>query len=214
MTKKAVLAMFGCFNPPTNGHLQLLAIARNTLEEKGYTVVKGLFVPTHGGYMLKHGMCSGKQRVEMCRLASKASFGWIDVDPFETEQESWTRVVVSLAHIQSLYPDCRIFIACGIDFVQRWNDPIWAEEDCRKILSDYGLCIASRDGADLNESFKNIKYINDNTENVFQIGYNILSMVNSTYVRERIEQNKLVTGLLCPFVEEYIVENKLYSSGD
>ena len=144
----------------------------------------------------------------MCRLASRSS-DWIDVDPFETQQESWTRVIVTLEHLKQIYPDYRIFIACGADFVERWKEPCWAEEDCLRILKDFGLCIAPR-----SESFGNfineVPYLNSNLDNVFFLEHNSLFDLSSTKVRSMIEKNQDIVGLVPTTVEVYLRNKRLY----
>lgn len=213
INKKAVLAMFGCFNPPTNGHINLLSIARDKLEENDYDVVKGLFIPTHGGYALKQGLASAEQRVEMCRLASQSYDDWMGVEDFETKQPSWVRVVVTLEHLQSKYPDCRIFIACGVDFVQKWAQPCWEEADCLKILKDFGVCMAPRTET-LEGIVDEVSYLQgeNRLDNVYMLETNIMAAVCSTYVRDQIRGGKNAAGLLTPSVEKYVRENKLYVS--
>ena len=96
---KCVLVMNGSFNPPTVAHLSLLAMSRNAIEDKGYVVVKALFVPTHGGYD-KPGLANPIQRVEMCRLTANDA-DWIDVELHDKQLEKWSCVVETLKFIQT-----------------------------------------------------------------------------------------------------------------
>lgn len=210
MSKKCVLALFGSFNPPTNGHAYLLSMGRKRIEKEGYTVVKGLFIPTHGGYKEKSGLAEAKNRVEMCKMFANGN-DWIDCDPFETQQKTWTRVVVTLQHIKDTYPDCRVFIVCGIDFVQRWNQPCWEEADCLNILQNYGIIIARRQEK-LDNLINEVPYLQGEhkLDNFYEMNENILSEVSSTFVRNLLKEEAPINGLVPHEVIKYIEENGLY----
>ena len=208
--KDCVLIMFGSFNPPTNGHAHLLAMAKAKIEENGYHVRKGFFVPTNGKYFNKHSLAADEKRVHMCRLYSIDN-DWIDVEPFETEQKDWTRCAVTLQHVQEKSPDCRVFVVCGIDYVQRWNEPCWDEADCLKILKDYGIIVARRQET-LENLVSQVKYLQGEgrLDNVYMLDQNVLSEVSSTVVRDLYTHGKYVVGLVPHEVDKYIRENNLY----
>ena len=206
-SKKCVLVMNGSFNPPTVAHLSLLSMARNRIEEEGYTVVKGLFVPTHGGYD-KPGLANPKQRVHMCALTAAVT-DWIDVEPHDTEQEHWCPVVETLAYIQSKFPDCRLFFVCGADLVYRWNEPVWPPEQVTKIVTEYGVIAASRlDGIETIVS--KVPVLKGKEQHLHLITVNPLSEVSSTIFRDLLKHGKLATGMIIPDVERYLNENHIY----
>ncbi|EAY20436.1 hypothetical protein TVAG_110480 [Trichomonas vaginalis G3] len=210
MSKKCVLAMFGSFNPPTNGHAYLLSMARKRIEKEGYQVVKGFFIPTHGGYKEKSGLAEAHHRAAMCGLFNLGN-NWIDVEPYETLQKTWSRVVVTLQHISEKFPDCRVFVVCGIDFVQRWNQPCWEEADCLKILHDYGIIIARRQES-LDNLIEEVPYLQGEhkLDNFYEMNENILSEVSSTFVRGLLAEGAPINGLVPHEVINYIEQNGLY----
>ena len=208
MAKKCVLVMNGSFNPPTVAHLSLLTMARNKIEDEGYTVVRGLFVPTNGGYD-KPGLANPKQRVEMCRMTAAVT-DWIDVEPHDTEQEKWCPVVETLAYIQKKYPDCRLFFVCGADLVLRWNEPVWPPEQVTEIVTKYGVIAASRlEG--IEAIIAKVPVLKGKEEFIHLITFNPLSEVSSTVVRNLLKEHKLVTGMLIPDVEKYVTDNHIYA---
>jgi nicotinate-nucleotide adenylyltransferase len=199
--------MNGSFNPPTMGHLNLLAMARNTIEDSGFTVVKGLFVPTHGAYG-KSGLADPEQRVEMCRLTA-ALADWVDVEPHDTLQEKWSFVVDTLAFIQTKYPDFRLFFVCGADLVLRWNDPVWPPEQVIEILTKYGVLVASRDGS-IKDITEKVPILRGRESNLFLIESNPMGDVSSTLVRTLIGKGKQICGLIAPDVEKMLRNQRLY----
>jgi nicotinate (nicotinamide) nucleotide adenylyltransferase len=206
---KCVLVLTGSFNPPTVAHINLLAMARNFIEDRGYRVVKGLLVPTHAGYS-KPGLAQAEQRIEMCRLCSYWT-KWIEVDPWDTQQAEWPNVVTTLAAIQSRFPDCRIFFVCGSDLVSRWSDPVWPPEEVMEIVTKYGVIVAERNIVST-EILKTVPVLQGKDDLIFCFETNPLTDVSSTLVRQLLEKGKQICGLLTPEVEKFVRENHIYDS--
>ncbi|XP_042677036.1 nicotinamide/nicotinic acid mononucleotide adenylyltransferase 3 isoform X2 [Centrocercus urophasianus] len=61
-----------------------------------YQVIEGIMSPVNDVYG-KKGLVSARHRIAMAKLALETS-DWIRVDPWETEQESWTETVKVLRH--------------------------------------------------------------------------------------------------------------------
>ncbi|KFP34110.1 Nicotinamide mononucleotide adenylyltransferase 3, partial [Colius striatus] len=60
-----------------------------------YQVIEGIMSPVNDNYG-KKGLVSARHRVAMAKLALKTS-DWIRVDPWESEQETWTETVKVLS---------------------------------------------------------------------------------------------------------------------
>ncbi|XP_042734225.1 nicotinamide/nicotinic acid mononucleotide adenylyltransferase 3 isoform X2 [Lagopus muta] len=92
-----ILLACGSFNPITNMHMRLFELARDHLHQTGrYQVIEGIMSPVNDAYG-KKGLVSARHRIAMAKLALETS-DWIRVDPWETEQESWTETVKVLRH--------------------------------------------------------------------------------------------------------------------
>uniref|UniRef100_G1MZ18 Nicotinamide nucleotide adenylyltransferase 3 n=1 Tax=Meleagris gallopavo TaxID=9103 RepID=G1MZ18_MELGA len=92
-----ILLACGSFNPITNMHMRLFELARDHLHQTGrYQVIEGIMSPVNDDYR-KKGLVSARHRIAMAKLALETS-DWIRVDPWETEQESWTETVKVLRH--------------------------------------------------------------------------------------------------------------------
>uniref|UniRef100_A0A8C6ZSK9 Nicotinamide nucleotide adenylyltransferase 3 n=1 Tax=Nothoprocta perdicaria TaxID=30464 RepID=A0A8C6ZSK9_NOTPE len=100
-----ILLACGSFNPITNMHMRLFELARDHLHQTGqYEVIEGIVSPVSDNYR-KQGLVSAKHRVAMARLALETS-DWIRVDPWESEQETWTetvRVLRGLLYTEALF---------------------------------------------------------------------------------------------------------------
>nr|XP_009672387.1 PREDICTED: nicotinamide mononucleotide adenylyltransferase 3 isoform X1 [Struthio camelus australis] len=92
-----ILLACGSFNPITNMHMRLFELARDHLHQTGrYQVIEGIMSPVNDDYR-KKGLVSAKHRIAMAKLALETS-DWIRVDPWESEQETWTETVKVLRH--------------------------------------------------------------------------------------------------------------------
>ena len=76
--RQAVLLTTGSFNPITRAHVEILEIAKRSLEKDfGYVVTNGFISPTHDDYVKdkcirkKCKFVSSKERAHMCDLALK-----------------------------------------------------------------------------------------------------------------------------------------------
>ncbi|KFO99861.1 Nicotinamide mononucleotide adenylyltransferase 3, partial [Calypte anna] len=87
-----ILLACGSFNPITNMHMRLFELARDHLHQTGqYQVIEGIVSPVNDDYG-KKGLVSAGHRIAMAKLALETS-DWIRVDPWESEQETWTETV-------------------------------------------------------------------------------------------------------------------------
>ncbi|XP_040535014.1 nicotinamide/nicotinic acid mononucleotide adenylyltransferase 3 isoform X2 [Gallus gallus] len=147
-----ILLACGSFNPITNMHMRLFELARDHLHQTGrYRVIEGIMSPVSDDYR-KKGLVSARHRIAMAKLALETS-DWIRVDPWETEQASWTETVKVLRHhynesvrllqsrkeiMKSIQPTERstenslssqysvlpeLKLLCGADFLQTFQTP-------------------------------------------------------------------------------------------
>eukprot|EP01027_Heterolobosea_sp_BB2_P018330 GEZU01025843.1.p2 GENE.GEZU01025843.1~~GEZU01025843.1.p2 ORF type:complete len:118 (+),score=9.33 GEZU01025843.1:87-440(+) len=90
----------------------------------------------------------------MCELGTQDS-DWIAVDNWEIIQEDWTRTRVVLEHFQTelekiVGEKVKVLLVCGADLLESFAVPnLWAEEDMRIILSQFGIVALERGSKDL-----------------------------------------------------------------
>lgn len=65
-------------------------------------MIEGIMSPVNDNYG-KKGLVSARHRVAMAKLALETS-DWIRVDPWESEQETWTETVKVLRLLCCLFP--------------------------------------------------------------------------------------------------------------
>ncbi|KFP61642.1 Nicotinamide mononucleotide adenylyltransferase 3, partial [Cariama cristata] len=66
-----------------------------------YQVIEGIMSPVNDDYR-KKGLVSARHRIAMAKLALETS-DWIRVDPWESEQETWTETVKVLRSLQVFF---------------------------------------------------------------------------------------------------------------
>jgi nicotinate (nicotinamide) nucleotide adenylyltransferase len=203
-----ILALFGCFNPPTRGHISAMKTAAAKLSELGYTVSKAIMVPAHGSYG-KAGLTSAKDRLEMCRLAAEDE-DLIGAEDVEVKKETWPRTVRILDELKEIYAGHRLFLLCGLDVFRSFESK-WREGDVVRIADEYGIVVMER-GIEHNvDLVACCSWLNGHMQNVIYIASNEFGLVSSTKVRDAIAKGESVDDLLTPKVKEYIAASGLYN---
>jgi nicotinate (nicotinamide) nucleotide adenylyltransferase len=205
---EAILAFFGCFSPPTNGHLGACAVGTDCLEFHGYHVEKVLIIPAHSNYD-KPGVLPPNLRLDLCNLMAAAA-DYVEVDDVELKKDKWSRTIDTLDDIQARYPNRRILLLCGIDIVDSWERS-WRKPDIERILREFGLVVLPR----LDVPIGNIEdhsawFAGQSLENVYCAQSNPVTYLSSSLVREKLFTGKHISGLVLPEVERYMKEHKLF----
>ncbi|NWR61585.1 NMNA3 adenylyltransferase, partial [Bucorvus abyssinicus] len=233
-----ILLACGSFNPITNMHMRLFELARDHLHQTGqYQVIEGIMSPVNDNYG-KKGLVSARHRIAMAKLALETS-DWIRVDPWESEQETWTETVKVLRHhynelLQSkkefmnnkqpierstedsfsyqhpVLPELKLL--CGADFLQTFKTPnLWKEEHIKEIVEKFGLVCISRAGSDP------AQYINDSDlltrfqHNIFLVKEWIQNEISATQVRYALCRGFSVKYLVPDSVISYITQHNIYT---
>ena len=206
-----ILTFFGCFSPPTNGHLYAMAEAYNHMKSIGFNVLKVFIIPAHGGYSkLKEGLMPAPHRVKMCQIMTE-DIDFIECDSVEADNSEWSRTIDTLGYFRNKYPNVRIFLICGIDTIDVFETK-WREPDIYRILEEFGLVVFKRQDEDLTNIESHCRYLIGRTQNIYIVPSNPLNSVSSTLVRTKLGNKERINGLVMPSVEKYIYENHLYNT--
>ncbi|GMT36454.1 hypothetical protein PFISCL1PPCAC_27751, partial [Pristionchus fissidentatus] len=222
--RKAVILACGSYNPPTYAHLRMMEIAKEHLQSLPipYSVVEGVFSPVSSAYVHK-GLAADEHRIAMLEKAT-ASSGWMRVDDWETKRGEWTRTREVLTHHLSQarlrWKDNTLscFLICGGDLVDSFKrvlpdgKKLWAEEDIRAIVEQFGIVVLKREGSDpastlhsLGLSSSRCFTINDST---------FPNAVSSTLLREAIGEGRSIRYCTQDGVVDYIEKHGLYRKID
>lgn len=136
----------GCFNPPTNIHINLA----NNLIEQG-KLDKVVFVPVND-YYIKRDLASAKHRYNMLKLATK-QYDNLEVDDIEIKEDRELFAVDAFEVIEdSLYwAKCRkndMFLIMGSDNYNKM--PNW--KDYERIKDKYNYIVIDRDKKEISST--------------------------------------------------------------
>lgn len=189
----------GAFNPVHNGHMNLAEVYYNDLK-----LDKLIFIPTaRPPHKTDEHLVSGKDRVNMLRLATENKPYEISTLEFERDGKSYT--YDTLLELKKIYPNDRLFLIIGADqffYFDKWYR-------YKDILSIAVLCTAARE----NENEKNMlrEYAKKlDIEDRFYLSAAPVLTVSSSEIRDKISQGKDVSSLLPEKVLNYILEKGLY----
>lgn len=183
---------FGTFNPIHIGHC---VIAQHMLEYTDLDEVWFVVTP-HNPHKKKNTLLDDRQRLYMVQLAVDDNFKMKVSDmEFALPQPSFT--ATTLAHASEKWPDKNFSLIMGADNLQsfhRWQNYEW-------ILENHNLYVYPRincDGGDLKDHPK------------VKITEAPIMQIASTDIREAIKNNKNVSFMLPPAVQDYILGSNLY----
>lgn len=211
--------MPGSFNPITLAHLRMLELAKDFVNKDPHLELeKGVLSPVGNSYGEKKNLQPANLRLEMCRRAVRDS-DWLTVDDWESQQSTWVRTLDSLVRQQELVkhqdPVPHVMLLCGADLVQSFSRPgLWAKEHIHRIISEFGILVISRKGADK---------FDEHVPSDHPAGQSVCSgihvmqewipnEISSTKVRFGIKNGLSVRHIIPDSVLKFITERKLYET--
>lgn len=193
----------GTFNPIHNGHIHILRefIVRLELD-------RVLVIPTGTPpHKLARELAPAADRLAMCELAAgEITEAPVEVSDMETRREGKSYTVETLEALRTRYPEDRFFLLMGEDMfltVDEWyraGDILSTTTLCASPRSADGLSRLGEKAADLKARFGAdcvvcpIPWVE----------------VSSTRIREKIDEEQPLTGLVPESVAAYIKANGLY----
>jgi nicotinate-nucleotide adenylyltransferase len=189
--KKEKIGFFGgCFNPPTNTHIDLAnKLIKNEIIERV------IFVPV-GNYYQKQNLASAEDRYNMLKIATDG-YTNLGVEDIDVNSQDKLYAVDTFKLIENKYPDKDIYFIMGADNFQKM--PLW--KNYNEIIKKYKFVVIER-----------LKYseVNNTNNNIIYYKTNPTVDISSTQIRNMIACNKDTNQLLNKNVIEYIKNKKLY----
>lgn len=183
----------GCFNPPTNVHINLA----NNLIEDGL-LDKVIFVPV-GDYYDKIDLVSAQDRYNMLKIAC-SKYKNIEVDDIACSHKEKLFAVDTFKLIYDKYNKIYdIYFIMGSDNFEKI--PLW--KDYKELITKYKFVVIER------LKHKEV----ENSNNVITYKNNLLeqdSRMPSTRIRNMIKMRQDVKDYINLDVLDYIEEHKLY----
>ncbi len=192
----------GTFDPIHYGHL----IAAENVRER-FELDKIVFIPV--GLPSHKNLCSvtcAEHRFNMVKEAISTN-DFFEVSSIEIEREGLTYTIDTLTELKSIYGDnTDLFFIIGADIL---ND-ILSWKDFYKI---FPICefIAVLRPEHKKEEFENaVEFLRNAYKAKIHVGDIPLIEISSTFIRERIKNNRSIKYLVPENVEAYIKYHKLY----
>lgn len=200
MEKKQIVIFGGCFNPPLNSHFLLAEQLVNEYSQ----IEKVIFVPVNNKYQ-KNDLVQNEHRYNMLKLVCDKNIRF-EVSSIEMDSPRPLFTIETLDEFQKMYPDKEITFVMGSDNLKEFSK--W--ERVQGIIDKYKVYVLERDKDNIDEIIKLDAFLNKNKETFIKAKNNITSNFSSTYVREKLRNNKSIKYLTPDEVVNYINKNKLY----
>lgn len=196
MNKISILG--GAFNPIHNGHL---FIAKESIRTFG--LEKVIFVPTGNPAFQKEDLLDKFDRAKLVEIAVNGEQSF-EISLFEVEREVTSYYIDTLNYFLKKYSE--VYTIMGEDsFLEfhRWKD-------YKEIVNKTRFIIAERFGDGFKRTSKYIEvHFRDYSEKFFFLPHPLFR-ISSTFIRERIKENKPISYLVPEGVEKEIVQKNYY----
>jgi len=190
----------GVFNPPHNFHF---AIAQNILNEQ-QDFEKIIFVPTGNNYN-KPQIIDATHRYNMLKLVCDNNPRF-EVSKYEIDAIKQPYSYQTLDYFKTQYPDYEIVFITGTDNIKTfsaWKNPEY-------ILSNYTLVVYERGYDKLETIIENDTFLSKYKNSILNANCDIYTNLNSSFIRQKLSQQKNVSYFVPKEIYEYIIKNRLY----
>jgi nicotinate-nucleotide adenylyltransferase len=200
----------GTFDPIHYGHLRP---AQDVLEQLGLTRIHFIpcYQPVHRGIP----QVSSTQRAQMVKLAIADQPAFV-FDSTELDRQGPSYMVDTLTRLKQRFPDAGLVLMMGVDAFAKflhWHQ--W-----QRILTLANIAIMHRPGEQLPDAGELADLLSQRQVTVFsQPAGQLLDLavtqldLSATQIRDLIQHNHPIDGLVPSAVQDFIYTNKLYQKG-
>lgn len=195
------IAFFGgSFNPPSNIHLE---IGRNVINN--LNINKVCFVPV-GNYYKKKDLIDVKYRYEMLEIMCENEKDFF-VSDITLNEKNNLKAIDIFEMIKEKYINNDIYYIMGSDNFERildWKNP-------EELVENYKIIIVKRDNIDIDKIIIENEILHNNKQNLYILDLeNTKNKIDSTQIRNKINNQDNVEEYLNQNVVKYIYDNRLY----
>lgn len=192
----------GTFNPVHKGHFNCLKTVLDSVDLDRVIVLPDRIPP----HKASDGLVSGKDRMNMCRLAFEG-LDKVSISDWELKQKGKSYSVITLRHFHKKYPGDKLFFIMGSDMLLSFEQ--WFEY--KEILKLASLVCVSRENA-VTENYLKAhaqRLMKENGGEIIIVNTKPFE-VSSTQIRDMIKKSADTSCYLDKNVVKYIEENELY----
>ena len=201
MLKNKTIAIFGgSFNPPLNSHF---SIAEQIIEEYK-NIEKIVFVPVSKAYK-KSNLIENEHRYNMLKLVCDKN-NKFSVSDVELKGDVQLHTIETLELLKKDYLDHDLSFIIGSDNLK--DLPNWNTPDL--LLKKYKFLVVERGNDNIEEIICNSDLLSKYKDSIIKVKNNLRSNISSTFIREKLLNNKSIRYYTPDEVYYYIKENKLY----
>lgn len=191
----------GTFNPIHLGHVSLAKAAYEQL-----ALDKVIFMPSGKSYMKRNlYVLPGNIRYHLIKLSIQG-YDYFDVSDIEINRAGNTYTYETLEYMKNMEPETDFYFIVGADslyHMDKWVNP-------ERIFHSANIVAAVRDHIVTQDLKEKAKFLTDK----FQANISLLSFtpipISSSMIRDCIINQKPISDLVAPNVEDYILSNKLF----
>ena len=194
----------GSFNPPTIAHER---ISKDILSLDN--VDKFIYLPVGDKYE-KPELISSFHRLNMLEIMvneiKKSGINSIEVSDLEVKSKKLLYTIDSLRAIKDIYKDKDIAFVMGTDNLidlENWEKPI-------ELLEEFYFIVIERKNQNVEEILERFKFLKKYTNKFIILKKTSYEAVNSTFIRENINNKSLIKDYVNKEVLKYININNLY----
>jgi len=198
---KKIGILGGTFNPPHCGHL---SIAEDLLGEfqLDEIILLPVGIPPHKQDM---NIASNEHRLGMLRLLT-AHEPRLTVSDMEMQRSGYTYTVDTLTALRKADVDCTYYYIIGTDTL--FNLTTW--RSCEEVFRlTHFLCVP-RPGDNSADIHQKITDLANQYGAVIHLAESTGPDISSTMIRNRLKENKPLTGLVPAAVEEYMKSHGIF----
>ena len=193
--------MGGTFDPVHYGHTGLAIAALDELALQKVIIIPAYVQP----FKRDRYITPDEHRLEMLKIAIFQDER-LEISTWEIDKGGISYTYDTLMHFKEIMPLSKLWFIMGGDSLMKLENWFKGIE----LLKNFSFVVGTRPMDDNSELINTIKHLETKYGTEICLLKHQMLPINSTLIRETIEREEPISGLVSPDVEDYIYENKLY----
>lgn len=198
---KRIGLMGGTFDPVHFGHLSIALAAQREIDLDKVILMPAYIQP----FKRDKFVTDDELRLEMLNLSILDKDG-IEISTWELDKKGISYTYDTISHLKNEMPEDEIWFIMGSDSlmkIESWHKGVELLESCF-------FLVGARPEDPIDTIIEQIDYLTDKYQTRIHLLNEKMLPISSTLVREKIERDEPISGLVPPMVEDYIYAKRLY----